>query len=177
MSRQKKIQLENGTILFLGAAAFILLAASLFPSSAMSQKVRSYLEMNRMVERAFAVMLLVLSTQLMKRKRTAWEMTMAVLTLSLLRGLEEIIHTGLGGPKFIPAGPGGCLFHPFVEQKRFCCPASKKSVEQAVGFILLSLLGVAVNAAITRHYINLALGKGTVSFVESLAAGVGMLLA
>ena len=71
MSRQKKIQLENGTILFLGAAAFILLAASLFPSSAMSQKVRSYLEMNRMVERAFAVMLLVLSTQLMKRKRTA----------------------------------------------------------------------------------------------------------
>ena len=59
MSRQKKIQLENGTILFLGAAAFILLAASLFPSSAMSQKVRSYLEMNRMVERAFAVMLLV----------------------------------------------------------------------------------------------------------------------
>ncbi len=40
-------------------------------------------------------MLLVLSTQLMKRKRTAWEMTMAVLTLSLLRGLEEIIHTGL----------------------------------------------------------------------------------
>ena len=85
MSRQKKIQLENGTILFLGAAAFILLAASLFPSSAMSQKVRSYLEMNRMVERAFAVMLLVLSTQLMKRKRTAWEMTMAVLTLSLLR--------------------------------------------------------------------------------------------
>lgn len=119
MSRQKKIQLENGTILFLGAAAFILLAASLFPSSAMSQKVRSYLEMNRMVERAFAVMLLVLSTQLMKRKRTAWEMTMAVLTLSLLRGLEEIIHTGLGGPKFIPAGPGGCLFHPFVEQKRF----------------------------------------------------------
>lgn len=50
-------------------------------------------------------------------------------------------------------------------------------MEQAVGFILLSLLGVAVNAAITRHYINLALGKGTVSFVESLAAGVGMLLA
>ena len=96
MSRQKKIQLENGTILFLGAAAFILLAASLFPSSAMSQKVRSYLEMNRMVERAFAVMLLVLSTQLMKRKRTAWEMTMAVLTLSLLRGLGEIVHTGPG---------------------------------------------------------------------------------
>ena len=110
MSRQKKIQLENGTILFLGAAAFILLAASLFPSSAMSQKVRSYLEMNRMVERAFAVMLLVLSTQLMKRKRTAFKSSAGT-------GRDNTYRTG--GPKFIPAGPGGCLFHPFVEQKRF----------------------------------------------------------
>ena len=175
MSRQKKIQLENGTILFLGAAAFILLAASLFPSSAMSQKVRSYLEMNRMVERAFAVMLLVLSTQLMKRKRTAWEMTMAVLTLSLLRGLEEIIHTGLEARSLFLLVQAAVFFILLWSRKDFCCPASKKSVEQAVGFILLSLLGVAVNAAITRHYINLALGKGTVSFVESLAAGVGML--
>ena len=85
MNRQTKIRLENGTILLLGAAAFVLLAASLLPSYAMSEKVRSYLEMNRMVERAFAAMLLVLSLQLMKRKKAAWEMTMAVLTLSLLR--------------------------------------------------------------------------------------------
>ena len=140
MSRQKKIQLENGTILFLGAAAFILLAASLFPSSAMSQKVRSYLEMNRMVERAFAVMLLVLSTQLMKRKRTAWEMTMAVLTLSLLRGLEEIIHTGLEARSLFLLVQAAVFFILLWSRKDFCCPASKKSVEQAVGFILLSLL-------------------------------------
>ena len=96
MNRQTKIRLENGTILLLGAAAFVLLAASLLPSYAMSEKVRSYLEMNRMVERAFAAMLLVLSLQLMKRKKAAWEMTMAVLTLSLLRGLGEIVHTGPG---------------------------------------------------------------------------------
>ena len=86
MNRQTKIRLENGTILLLGAAAFVLLAASLLPSYAMSEKVRSYLEMNRMVERAFAAMLLVLSLQLMKRKKAAWEMTVAVLVLSLLRG-------------------------------------------------------------------------------------------
>ena len=96
MNRQTKIRLENGTILLLGAAAFVLLAASLLPSYAMSEKVRSYLEMNRMVERAFAAMLLVLSLQLMKRKKAAWEMTVAVLALSLLRGLGEMIHTGPG---------------------------------------------------------------------------------
>ena len=78
MNRQTKIRLENGTILLLGAAAFVLLAASLLPSYAMSEKVRSYLEMNRMVERAFAAMLLVLSLQLMKRKKATWEMAVAV---------------------------------------------------------------------------------------------------
>ena len=93
MNRQTKIRLENGTILLLGAAAFVLLAASLLPSYAMSEKVRSYLEMNRMVERAFAAMLLVLSLQLMKRKKAAWEMTVAVLALSLLRGLGWHIYS------------------------------------------------------------------------------------
>ena len=64
-------------------------------------------------------MLLVLSTQLMKRKRTAWEMTMAVLTLSLLRGLEEIIHTGLEARSLFLLVQAAVFFHPFVEQKRF----------------------------------------------------------
>lgn len=74
MNRQKKIRLENGTIYFLAAVAFILLVASLFPSSAMSERVGSYLEMSRMVERTFAVILLVLSLQLKKRKKTAGDM-------------------------------------------------------------------------------------------------------
>lgn len=175
MNRQTKIRLENGTILLLGAAAFVLLAASLLPSYAMSEKVRSYLEMNRMVERAFAAMLLVLSLQLMKRKKAAWEMTMAVLTLSLLRGLGEIVHTGPGrGNIFILVQ--ACIFLILLWcRKDFCCPASKRSLKQAFGFALLSLMGVAVNAVITRHYMNLAMGKGAVSFSESLIAGLGML--
>lgn len=175
MNRQTKIRLENGTILLLGAAAFVLLAASLLPSYAMSEKVRSYLEMNRMVERAFAAMLLVLSLQLMKRKKAAWEMTVAVLVLSLLRGLGEMIHTGPGrGNIFILVQ--ACIFLILLWcRKDFCCPVSKRSLKQAFGFALLSLVGVAVNAVITRHYMNLAMGKGTVSFSESLIAGLGML--
>ena len=102
MNRQTKIRLENGTILLLGAAAFVLLAASLLPSYAMSEKVRSYLEMNRMVERAFAAMLLVLSLQLMKRKKAAWEMTMAVLALKPFEGAgrDECIQA-LGGETYL----------------------------------------------------------------------------
>ena len=164
MNRQTKIRLENGTILFLGAVAFALLAASLFPSSAMSEKVRSYLEMNRMVERAFAVMLLVLSSQLMKRKRTAWEMTMVVLALSLLRGLGEMSHTGPGVRSLFLLVQAVIFLILLWSRKDFCCPASKKSLEQAVGFVFLSLVGVAVNAVITRHYMNLAMGKGSCLF-------------
>ena len=121
MNRQTKIRLENGTILLLGAAAFVLLAASLLPSYAMSEKVRSYLEMNRMVERAFAAMLLVLSLQLMKRKKAAWEMTVAVLALSLLRGLGEMIHTGPG--KHIYTCSGMRFSDPFMVQEGFLQPS------------------------------------------------------
>lgn len=45
-------------------------------------------------------------------------MTMAVLTLSLLRGLEEIIHTGLEARSLFLL-VRRLSFHPFVEQKRF----------------------------------------------------------
>ena len=174
MNRQTKIRLENGTILLLGAAAFVLLAASLLPSYAMSEKVRSYLEMNRMVERAFAAMLLVLSLQLMKRKKAAWEMTMAVLTLSSTGGGRDSAYRPWEG-KHIYTCSGMHFLILLWCRKDFCCPASKRSLKQAFGFALLSLMGVSVNAVITRHYMNLAMGKGTVSFSESLIAGLGML--
>ena len=73
MSRQKKIQLENGTILFLGAAAFILLAASLLPSYAMSEKGTLLSGNEPYGGESFAAMLLVLSLQLMKRRKAAWK--------------------------------------------------------------------------------------------------------
>ena len=122
MNRQTKIRLENGTILLLGAAAFVLLAASLLPSYAMSEKVRSYLEMNRMVERAFAAMLLVLSLQLMKRKKAAWEMTVAVLVLSLLRGAGGDDPYRPWEGKHIYTCSGMHFSDPFMVQKGFLLP-------------------------------------------------------
>lgn len=168
MNRQKKIRLENGTIYFLAAVAFILLVASLFPSSAMSERVGSYLEMSRMVERTFAVILLVLSLQLKKRKKTAWEMTMIVLSLSFLRGAGELIHTGMGNRAVILIAEGIllCLFMWY--RKDFCCPVSKKSILEAVGFLLLSLVGVAVNVALTYHYMKLDPGREAHFPLESL---------
>lgn len=168
MNRQKKIRLENGTIYYLAAVAFILLVASLFPSSAMSERVGSYLEMSRMVERTFAVILLVLSLQLKKRKKTAWEMTMIVLSLSFLREAGELIHTGMGKRAVILIAEGIllCLFMWY--RKDFCCPVSKKSILEAVGFLLLSLVGVAVNVALTYHYMNLDPGREAHFPLESL---------
>ena len=104
-----------------------------------------------MVKRTFAVILLVLSLQLKKRKKTAWEMTMIVLSLSFLRGAGELIHTGMGNRAVILIAEGIllCLFMWY--RKDFCCPVSKKSILEAVGFLLLSLVGVAVNVALTYH--------------------------
>ena len=134
----------------------------------MSERVGSYLEMSRMVERTFAVILLVLSLQLKKRKKTAWEMTMIVLSLSFLRGAGELIHTGMGNRAVILIAEGIllCLFMWY--RKDFCCPVSKKIHTGSSGILLFHWLGVAVNVALTYHYMNLDPGREAHFPLESL---------
>ena len=49
-------------------------------------------EMGRMVQRAFSVILFVLSLQLWKRKRNAWTIAMGIFVLNFLRGLIGMGH-------------------------------------------------------------------------------------
>ena len=48
--------------------------------------------MGRMVQRAFSIVLFVLSLQLWKRKRNAWMIAMGIFTLNFLRGLIGMGH-------------------------------------------------------------------------------------
>ncbi len=58
----------------------------------------------------------------MKRKKAAWEMTVAVLVLSLLRGLGEMIHTGPGRGNIFYTCSGMHFSDPFMVQKGFLLP-------------------------------------------------------
>ena len=71
-ARQLRIRIENITILLLAVFSFFLFLLTFFPFSRISKAMQGSFEMGRMVQRAFSIVLFVLSLQLWKRKRNAW---------------------------------------------------------------------------------------------------------
>ena len=69
MSRNRRIRFENTIISIIALASLALLILSFLPSLPVSEKVQVSLEMGKMVQRAFSIVLLAASLQQMKRKK------------------------------------------------------------------------------------------------------------
>ena len=91
-ARQLRIRVENITILLLAVFSFFLFLLTFFPFSRISKTMQGSFEMGRMVQRAFSIVLFVLSLQLWKRKRNAWMIAMGIFVLNFLRGLIGMGH-------------------------------------------------------------------------------------
>lgn len=172
MSRSTRIKIENIIIIFIALASLGLLVLSFLPSLPMSAAVRVSLEMGKMVERAFSIVILAVSLQLMKRRRTAWSVVVFVLLVNFIRGFS-----GYHRPAHVLIMVGDAvLLAAFVYfRDDFCCPASKRSKKGASAFLILTLAAIASNAGLSYHYMKIgALGSGG-SLWESLASGTGMI--
>ena len=91
-ARQLRIRIENITILLLAVFSFFLFLLTFFPFSRISKAMQGSFEMGRMVQRAFSIVLFVLSLQLWKRKRNAWTIAVGIFVLNFLRGLIGMGH-------------------------------------------------------------------------------------
>lgn len=170
-----RIKVENGMILFLAVLSVILFGLTFVPAWTVEYRVMTFLEMGRMVQRAFSVILFFLSFQLKKRKHSAWKITVFVLILSLLRCMAELTESPTHRIAFVINGLlliGFCVF-----RTDFCCPASKRSGQQAMVLFGVSLAGILINAGLGYHYLKLAVqpNGGRVSFWQSLLEGAGMI--
>lgn len=170
-----RIKVENGMILFLAVLSVILFGLTFVPAWTVEYRVMTFLEMGRMVQRAFSVILFFLSFQLKKRKHSAWKITVFVLILSLLRCMAELTESPTHRIAFVINELlliGFCVF-----RTDFCCPASKRSRQQAMVLFGVSLAGILINAGLGYHYLKLAVqpNGGSVSFWQSLLAGAGMI--
>ena len=87
-----RIRIENITITLLAVFSLFLFILTFFPFSKISQTMQVSFEMGRMVQRAFSIILFVLSLQLWKRKRNAWSVAMFIFVLNFLRGLIGMGH-------------------------------------------------------------------------------------
>ena len=175
MKQTIRIKVENGMILFLAVLSVILFGLTFVPAWTVEYRVMTFLEMGRMVQRAFSVILFFLSFQLKKRKHSAWKITVFVLILSLLRCMAELTESPTHRIAFVINGLlliGFCVF-----RTDFCCPASKRSRQQAMVLFGVSLAGILINAGLGYHYLKLAVqpNGGSVSFWQSLLEGAGMI--
>ena len=90
MEQQKRIQLENGLIGGLGLLSAILFIISFIPIGMLSDKVRVYTEMSKMVERVLCLIMLILCGQLMLRKHMAWSIIMIILFINFVREIPSV---------------------------------------------------------------------------------------
>ena len=171
--RQLRIRLENISIVLLAVFSFFLFLLTFFPFSRISQSMQASFEMGRMVQRAFSIVLFVLSLQLWKRKRNAWMIAMGIFTLNFLRGLIGMGH---------PLHNGVMIFDLvlfllfFALRKDFCIPAGRENRKQTVTLAFLAIAGVLINVGITWHYMQVGTAAGSsVSFADSFAQGIGMI--
>ena len=85
MKQNSRIQLENTLIGALGVLSLVLFILSFLPGLGLANRVGILLEMGHMVQRAFSVVLFILTFQLWKRKRAAWNIAVLLLFLSFTR--------------------------------------------------------------------------------------------
>lgn len=172
MSRSIRIKIENIIIIFIALASLGLLILSFLPSLPVSAAVRVSLEMGKMVQRAFSIVILAVSLQLMKRRRIAWCVVVFVLLINFIRCFSEFRNPAHW---VIMAGDAILLAAFIYFRDDFCCPASRHSKKGAAALLILSLAGIAANAGLSYHYMKLeAVGRGG-SLWESLVTGTGMI--
>ena len=171
--RKTRIMIENILIVLIAVFSVFLFILTFFPFSKISKELQLSCEMGRMVQRAFSIILFVLSGQLWKRKRNAWLIVMGIFLFDFLRGLTGIGHPWHNGLMILNLLLFLCFF---ALRKDFCCPAGRGNRKQTLIFALLAIVGVFLNVGITWHYIMLGIhGSKQVSIVESFTQGISMI--
>ena len=173
MKQNARIQLENVLIGALGVLSLLLFILSFLPGLGLASRVSVFLEMGHMVQRAFSLVLFILTFQLKKRKRAAWNIAVILLFLSFLRGL-----TALSAPLYLPFHLAEVVLFLLLLgfRKDFCCPSDRRSVGRSLLLLLLALVGIIVNAGISYHFSVKPLGETTLhSLADSLFQGTAMI--
>lgn len=167
---QMHILVENVAIGFILAWAAAALVLSFLPVTGLTGAVYSALEMSRMVQRVFSVVLMITSVNLLKRKRAAWLITILLIAANLC--LHLIRRSPLKTTFIICES--ACLVILFFTARDFCCPSGKKTAKKAAAMGLLTAAGVLVNAGIGYHGLKLATAKpfAPVIFWESFKQAI-----
>ena len=172
MTQTFRTRVENICILILFCLSLGMFALSFLHRLPAEAALLISTEMDWMVQRASAVVLLCLCSQLRKRKHAALTITLTLLFLdfiSCIPHLPDVFHAAC----MISDVVFFAVFFGF--RSDFCCPASKKDRKRGLLLLLPSFLGVTANAVISYHYLTPVLGSGRQTLLNSFKESLDIL--
>ena len=172
MTQTFRTRVENICILILFCLSLGMFALSFLHRLPAEAVLLISTEMDWMVQRASAVVLLCLCSQLRKRKHAALTITLMLLFLdfiSCIPHLPDVFHAAC----MISDVVFFSVFFGF--RSDFCCPASKKDRKRGLLLLLPSFLGVTANAVISYHYLTPVLGSGRHTLLNSFKESLDIL--
>ena len=172
MTQTFRTRVENICILILFCLSLGMFALSFLHRLPAEAVLLISTEMDWMVQRASAVVLLCLCSQLRKRKHAALTITLMLLFLdfiSCIPHLPDVFHAAC----MISDAVFFAVFFGF--RSDFCCPASKKDRKRGLLLLLPSFLGVTANAVISYHYLTPVLGSGRHTLLNSFKESLDIL--
>jgi phosphatidylglycerol lysyltransferase len=159
------VWVTNVAILATMVVAGVMVLVTIIPVGPVAEEVADLTAMSRLAQGFFAIALLVMATNLYKRKRMAWSVTVVVLTASLATHLWHAIHSGHlwgGVPTALTVVKVIILAILLWTAADFCCPSDRRSVRYGAGFGAIALLAVLANTGLAYHQFRASqAGRGT----------------
>lgn len=173
MKTSLRTRMEDLLVMFLTVFSVFLFVFSCFPAGRASENsLTVLLEMNRMVQRAYSILLFVVSIELRKRKRAALIAALILFALNFIRA--AVGPSGFSG--FLFMGADAVFFGCFLYFRGdFSRPASRSYEKRAVLILSFCLALIFVNAAICFHYMKIAVLPGRHLLWESVLESFGIL--
>lgn len=174
MSQKTRGYIENALIIILMLVSGIIFCTTFFPAARLSLFLMHGLEMKRITERLFSLAFIIISYNLFQRRRSAWVITIAMLSAELL---PHIIFAKAHMNIVLVIYYIFMITALVIFRKDFCCPPVHRSLIRSLGFMAAAVAAIFLNAGVGYHFMkmNISGEPDKVIFIYSLNECLGIL--
>lgn len=166
--------IENILIMMIMLLSIIVFCSTFFPVAKISLFFAQELEMKRITERITSLVFIVMSYNLMQRRRMAWFITTFLLLASLIQHLNPPTYWVSW---LFAAIDLLVLLALFLFRGDFCCPSAHESIRKSLLFLIAAAAAILLNSGVSYHLLKTAMAgsKPGYVFLQSLSDSLGIL--
>jgi phosphatidylglycerol lysyltransferase len=172
-NNQRNASAENVLIVAIMVWSTVVFCSTFFPVARISIFFAQELEMKRITERIISLVFIIMSYNLMQRRRTAWFITMFLLLASLV---QHLLPPANWVSLLFAAIDLLALLALFRFRGDFCCPSAHESIQKSLFFMLAAAAAILLNAGISYHLLKTTMAGSRPGriFLSSLSDSLGI---